>query len=126
MCMAAPVRSVIRSGPAAPVCLSRFWRRWRSTIYDGAWRRCALAGGKPSPLPWSGQPEGNSMLTEEQEMIRSMVRDFAQGIVLPGAEKRDREALFPAAELKAMGELGLLGMLVPEEWGGSAAGYLSF
>lgn len=66
------------------------------------------------------------MLSEEQEMIRSMVRDFARDTVAPGAEKRDRESRFPADELKAMGALGLLGMVVPEEWGGSGAGYLSF
>lgn len=66
------------------------------------------------------------MFTTEQEMIRDMVRELAQQKIAPGAEDRSRKAKFPKEELQAMAALGLLGMLVPEEWGGSGSGYLSF
>jgi butyryl-CoA dehydrogenase len=67
-----------------------------------------------------------SLLSSEHTMIRDMVREFARNTVAPGAEKRDRESLYPRDELAAMGDLGLLGMLAPEEWGGSGSGYLAF
>jgi butyryl-CoA dehydrogenase len=66
------------------------------------------------------------MLSEEQLMIQSMVREFARRVVGPGAAERDRTREFPSAVLKQMGELGLLGMMVPLEYGGSgsdAVGY---
>ena len=66
------------------------------------------------------------ILSDEQEMIRDMVRDFAQAQILPGAQDRSKNRTFPKDQIKQMAELGLLGMLVPEEFGGSASGYLSF
>ncbi len=66
------------------------------------------------------------ILTEEQLMIRDMARDFSQKKLLPNAEEWDKNKTFPAAEIKEMGELGLLGMTMPEEWGGSDVGYVSF
>lgn len=66
------------------------------------------------------------MLSEEQKLIQDMARNLAQDKIAPGAAERDRTASFPKNELKAMAELGLLGMLVPEEWGGSNAGHLAF
>jgi len=48
-------------------------------------------------------------LTEEQRMIRAMVRDFARDVLLPTAAERDRSGEFPAENLKTMGELGLMG-----------------
>ncbi len=64
-------------------------------------------------------------LTEEQRMIRDMVRSVARDTLAPGAAKRDKESLFPANELRAIGELGLMGILIPEEWGGAGADYVS-
>lgn len=66
------------------------------------------------------------ILTKEQLMIRDMARDFSQNKLLPNAEKWDKNKTFPAAEIKEMGELGLLGMTMPEEWGGSDVGYVAF
>jgi hypothetical protein len=66
------------------------------------------------------------ILSDEQTIIRTMVRDFAQQTIAPGSDARSREARFPKEELAAMAELGLLGMLVPEELGGTGAGYISF
>src|SRR6516225_716759 len=65
-------------------------------------------------------------LTEQQTMIRDMARSFAAERLAPFAAEWDREARFPAEAVAAMGELGLLGMLVPEEWGGAGVDYLSY
>ena len=58
-------------------------------------------------------------LTEEQGMVRDMARAFAAGHLAPHAAERDRAGAFPKSVLKEMGELGLMGMTVPEEWGGA-------
>ena len=65
-------------------------------------------------------------LTAEQEMIRLMARDFARKELEPFAAKRDKEELFPLDVVKKMGGLGLLGMMVPPEYGGSGAGAISY
>jgi len=65
-------------------------------------------------------------LTEEQILIRDMARKFSVERLAPGAAARDREARFPGEELKEMGELGLMGMLIPEEWGGAGAGCINY
>jgi alkylation response protein AidB-like acyl-CoA dehydrogenase len=64
--------------------------------------------------------------TEEQKMIRDMARNFAQNELAPHAGKWDKEAKLPDAIVTKMGELGLLGMMVPEEWGGSYSDYTSY
>ncbi|MBP7338025.1 acyl-CoA dehydrogenase family protein [Niveispirillum sp.] len=66
------------------------------------------------------------ILTEEQLMIRDMARQFARERLAPGAAARDRESRFPADELREMGDLGLLGMVVPEEWGGAGVDAVSY
>lgn len=66
------------------------------------------------------------LLTEEQEQIRDAVRAFAQERLAPGAAKRDETHAFPREELREMGELGFLGMLVPEAFGGSELGAVSY
>ena len=65
-------------------------------------------------------------LTDEQLMIQSMVRDFARGVVAPGAAQRDRDKQFPGEILKQMAELGLMGMMIPPELGGSGADTVSY
>ena len=65
-------------------------------------------------------------LTEEQNMIQSMVRDLARTEFAPGAMDRDRNKEFPRENLKKLGELGLLGMMVPPEYGGSGADTVSY
>ena len=66
------------------------------------------------------------LLTDDQTMIRDMARQFAAAELAPGAAARDREARFPAAEVAAMGRLGLLGMLVPEDYDGAGADHVSY
>jgi butyryl-CoA dehydrogenase len=65
-------------------------------------------------------------LSEEQRLIRDSVRDFVQARVVPFAADWDRDNHFPRGQLAEMAELGLFGMFIPEEWGGSGADYLSF
>ncbi|MGH7263679.1 MAG: acyl-CoA dehydrogenase family protein [Candidatus Rokuibacteriota bacterium] len=65
-------------------------------------------------------------LTDEQQMIQTLARDFAEQEVKPIAAECDREARFPHATVKRMGELGLMGIAVPEPLGGSGADVLSY
>ncbi len=65
-------------------------------------------------------------LTEEQLMIQSMVRDLARSEFAPQAMERDKTKEFPAENLKKLGELGLMGMMIPPEFGGSGADTVSY
>lgn len=65
-------------------------------------------------------------LTEEQIMIRDAARDFAQTELLPGVIERDEKQQFPAEQIKKMGELGFLGMMVDPLYGGSGLDTVSY
>jgi alkylation response protein AidB-like acyl-CoA dehydrogenase len=65
-------------------------------------------------------------LTDEQLMIQNMVREFSRKVVAPTAAERDRTKEFPAENFRQMGELGLMGMMIPEEYGGEAADTVSY
>lgn len=65
-------------------------------------------------------------LTKEQTMIRKMVRDFAEEVIRPRAIEIDTEAKFPLDIFEQMGELGLLGIPFPEEYGGVGGDTLSY
>ena len=65
-------------------------------------------------------------LTPDQEQIRDLAKDFAKNEVAPGAAKRDAEGKYPADVIKKLGELGFMGVYVPEEWGGAGMDPLSY
>ena len=65
-------------------------------------------------------------LTDEQRMIRDTARDFARAELAPHAGRWDREGWLPEEVLAKLGELGFLGMVVPEEWGGSFTDYVAY
>src|SRR5210317_1444472 len=65
-------------------------------------------------------------LTEEHKMIREAARDFAQTELLPGVIERDETQTFPAEQVKLMGEMGFLGMMVAPEYGGSGLDTISY
>jgi alkylation response protein AidB-like acyl-CoA dehydrogenase len=65
-------------------------------------------------------------LTEEQLMVQSMVRDLSREEFAPKAMERDKTKEFPADNLKKLGELGLMGMMVPPEYNGSGADTVSY
>jgi alkylation response protein AidB-like acyl-CoA dehydrogenase len=66
------------------------------------------------------------MFSEEQTMIRDMARAFAEEQLAPHAAEWDRTGTFPQEAIRQMGELGLLGMIVPEEWGGAGADHVAY
>ena len=68
----------------------------------------------------------NFTLTEEQEMIKQAARDFAHAELLPGVIERDEKQQFPSEQVKKMGELGFMGMMVDPEYGGSGLDTLSY
>ncbi|SEN05081.1 acyl-CoA dehydrogenase [Lihuaxuella thermophila] len=68
----------------------------------------------------------NFDLTQEQTMIRKLMRDFAEGEVAPGADERDRTKRFPKEIFDKMAELNLMGLPFPEEYGGGGADTISF
>ncbi len=65
-------------------------------------------------------------LTEEQRMIRDMAREFARGEIAPHAQAWEKAGWIDDRLVAQMGELGLLGMVVPEQWGGSYIDYVAY
>jgi len=65
-------------------------------------------------------------LTEEQRMIRDMAREFAQGELAPKAAAWEEAGWIPQEAVAKLGELGLLGMVVPEEYGGTYSDYVAY
>jgi alkylation response protein AidB-like acyl-CoA dehydrogenase len=68
----------------------------------------------------------NFDLSDEQRMIRDVARDFAEREVRPIAAEIDRDARFPHETIKRMGELGLMGIFVPEKWGGAGGDTVAY
>ncbi len=68
----------------------------------------------------------NFQFTEEQEMVREMVRDFASSEILPKIMEYDEKQEFPLEIVKKLGELGLLGIIFPKEYGGAEMGYVEY
>ncbi|WP_417463784.1 acyl-CoA dehydrogenase family protein [Kordiimonas sp.] len=66
------------------------------------------------------------ILTEEQRMVRDMARAFATDRITPNAREWEKAGEIPADFLREMGELGLMGMTVPEEWDGAETDYVSY
>ncbi|NHC10335.1 acyl-CoA dehydrogenase family protein [Stutzerimonas degradans] len=65
-------------------------------------------------------------LSEDQRMIRDMARDFARREIAPHAQAWEKAGWIDDALVAQMGELGLLGMVVPEQWGGSYIDYVAY
>lgn len=66
------------------------------------------------------------LMTDEQTLIRDTARQFASNRLAPFAAEWDRTSHFPTETIREMGELGFLGMLLPEEWGGSDTGHVAY
>jgi alkylation response protein AidB-like acyl-CoA dehydrogenase len=65
-------------------------------------------------------------LSDEHELLRSTVRDFAEQVVEPQAEELDRKGEFPYEIVRGMADLGIMGITIPEEYGGAGADTLSY
>ena len=68
----------------------------------------------------------NFNFTEEQLAVRDAARDFAQKELLPGVIERDEKQQFPAEQIKQLGELGFMGMMVDPKYGGSGMDTVSY
>ncbi|MNK25838.1 Acyl-CoA dehydrogenase [compost metagenome] len=68
----------------------------------------------------------NFELTEEQQAVKEAARDFAQNVLKPGVIDRDRDQKFPVEEMKQLGELGFLGMMVDPKYGGGGMDTMSY
>lgn len=66
------------------------------------------------------------MLTDEQQMMRDMVKKLAQNEIAPRAAEIDRTRRFPRENIEKMAELGLMGVPIPEEYGGAGCDFLSY
>ena len=64
-------------------------------------------------------------LTESQKMIRVMARDFAQKEIAPNVQQWEKDGHYPKDIVRKMGELGMLGAFIPEEYGGAGLDHLS-
>lgn len=65
-------------------------------------------------------------LSPEQELIKETAQDFANTHLSPGVIERDEEQKFPKDQIRSMGELGFMGMMIPERWGGSDLDTISY
>jgi alkylation response protein AidB-like acyl-CoA dehydrogenase len=68
----------------------------------------------------------NFNLTEEQELLKKTAKDFAEVHLEPGVIERDDKSITPINEIKEMGKLGFMGMMVPEKWNGSGMDTMSY
>jgi short/branched chain acyl-CoA dehydrogenase len=67
----------------------------------------------------------NFDLSDEHDAFRLVVRDFARAEIAPYAEEWDRDHVFPLGAVRAMADLGLFGLVFPEQWGGSGADFMT-
>ena len=65
-------------------------------------------------------------LTEDQEQLRKEIRDFAMGEIAPNVSRWDEASEFPADVVKQLGQMGLLGVIFPVEYGGAGLGYVDY
>ena len=79
-----------------------------------------------APFVWEDPLDLEGELTSEERMIRDSVRDYAQDKLMPRVLKAYREEKFDREILREMGELGLLGSTIPEEYGGAGLGYVAY
>ena len=68
----------------------------------------------------------NFELTQEHKIIKDAARDFAQSELLPGVIERDETQTFPTEQIKKLGELGFLGMMVDPKYGGAGMDTISY
>jgi alkylation response protein AidB-like acyl-CoA dehydrogenase len=70
--------------------------------------------------------KSESFLSDQQRMVRDTARKLGRDVLAPTAAERDRTSAWPTAELKVLAAQGFMGMTIPEEYGGSGAGFLAY
>ena len=68
----------------------------------------------------------NFNLTEEQKLIKKTASEFANDELLEGVIKRDQKKIWPSNQISKMADLGFLGMMIDEKWGGSGLDSISY
>src|SRR5580700_11181612 len=81
---------------------------------------------KDAAFKWDDPLDLESELTEEERMVRDTARDYAQEKLFPRVLAANREGNFNPDILREMGELGLIGSTIPQEYGGAGLGYVSY
>jgi len=81
---------------------------------------------KDAAFKWDDPLDLEGELTEEERMVRDTARDYAQEKLFPRVLAANREGTFNPAIIREMGELGLLGSTIPQEYGGAGLGYVSY
>ena len=81
---------------------------------------------KDAAFKWDDPLDLESELTEDERMVRDTARDYAQEKLFPRVLKAYREETYDPAVIREMGELGLLGSTIPEEYGGAGLGYVAY
>jgi glutaryl-CoA dehydrogenase len=84
------------------------------------------ARAKPAPFAWEDPFLLEEQLTDEERMIRDSARDYCQGRLMPRILDANRREEFDRAIMTEMGEMGLLGPTIPEEFGGVGASYVAY
>lgn len=88
-------------------------------LFTGPRRALQCLGHRRGYTSWSDLPE-------EYRSIRESVRAFANAELVPNAGKWDKEHTYPAEQVKAVGEMGLMGVAIPEEFGGAGMDYMAY
>lgn len=81
---------------------------------------------RPAAFDWQDPFRLDEQLTDEERLVRDAARDYCQGRLMPRILDANRHEVFDRAILTEMGELGLLGPTIPEEYGGAGAGYVGY
>src|SRR5579864_7250816 len=81
---------------------------------------------KDAAFQWDDPLDLEGELTEEERMVRDTARDYAQEKLFPRVLAANREGTFNPAIIREMGELGLIGSTIPQEYGGAGLGYVSY
>ena len=89
-------------------------------------REAKAAQIKDAAFKWDDPLDLEGELTEEERMVRDTARDYAQEKLFPRVLAANREGTFNPAILREMGELGLIGSTIPQEYGGAGLGYVSY
>ena len=113
-------------GYLADFPVERIWRDVRGTqLYEGTSDVQKLVIAREiAEEPQSAAADG--LLGDEQRMVRDSARDFARREMRPHVRRWEADGAFPPAIVRRMGELGLMGVCVPEEWGGAGADFVSY
>lgn len=85
-----------------------------------------IGRSKPSPLRWEDPFHVADQLTDEEQMISDSAHAYCQSSLIPRVVEGNRNEVFHREIMNEMGELGLLGVTIPEEFGGIGAGYVSY